>query len=670
MSSNSKSQPHSLPIGWTKEMNTTVIASSSFSSSRGAGKQGLVLGPADKKSESVTNHRRKKNRPTILWGIFSVLGDVQQRKMIRETYLKFYQDLPSNMERDRICSLNEYISAYEEGGNNRFLIENCQIAYVFVVGGNPNGPTELMKPNATFPISIDGYVDEKEDCENDLVSLNIKENMEDGKSQTWFNYASLVNQHLDGSFDYILKADSDTLVFVPSFLKYLASSPSKKTSGSVNGSSIGDNSDVQIERVYGGFAHFNTSCNPNQQNHNHPCPLHLLGDMYMGGPLYFMSQDLAEFIVSDEVDRGQLQIGHEDVDIGNYVFSHPLPIKTIQVDPRHVLLARLINCRWERTTDKSMIFHTAYWAHSEDLGIWPGPFFKEERNFRKMWRQFQGYWNELGSKTKHPEKDIFRLHDLPSSSIGNNLIHMNDYIFSRQDFDSSPIVIESRKLIFFTITGIADTTWRCLFRRILNYKDWRDPSKQFEGLTYLSNYTTRKASEMISSPDYIKAMFVRDPKLRLIDTYEEHVRQTEGRFMLWSCCGGDQNCVDAILKDFSYFAKRKIPDCDEPYWRPQGRQMEPRFYRYLNFIGHYATIQKDSEQLLKRIGVWEKYAERGWGEDGNQNVFHDATMLDKSTFEKYYTTPELEKAVQKLNKMDYSNPVLNLTRKVRFETSG
>jgi hypothetical protein len=32
--------------------------------------------------------------------------------------------------------------------------EDCQIAYAFFLGGNPDGPTELLKPNSSFPITI------------------------------------------------------------------------------------------------------------------------------------------------------------------------------------------------------------------------------------------------------------------------------------------------------------------------------------------------------------------------------------------------------------------------------------------------------------------------------------------------------------------------------------
>jgi hypothetical protein len=309
-----------------------------------------------------------RNQPTFVWGILSVLGDVKRRQMIRETYLRYYKDLGDN---DRICSLNDIV-------RKRIPYENCQVAYVFVVAGNPQGPTELVHPNASFPMTIhDSNFTTKEE---DVVILNIKENMEDGKSQTWFKYASMVVKDYP-SFDYVSKVDSDTLVFLPNFLEFAHLSLPKER---------------PVRRVYGGVQFFNTSCDINEENHPHPCPLPLLGDMYMSGSFYWMSADLAAFVASDAVDRAKLTIRHEDVDMGNFVFSHPQKINAINVHRKQVLMTRLMTLDWEYHTEAN--FKGILWGHSES-GFWPGPFFKAERNYRKLWQQFQG-WSLPGKKRK------------------------------------------------------------------------------------------------------------------------------------------------------------------------------------------------------------------------------------------------------------------------------
>jgi hypothetical protein len=246
------------------------------------------------------------------------------------------------------------------------------------------------------------------------------------------------------------------------------------------------------------------------------------------------------------------------------------------------------------------------------------------------------------------------------------LVRINDYIYSNQDFDSSPIVMESHKLIFFTVAGVADTAWRCLFRRMEGLEDWQDPQKQHDGLKHLSDFSVERASELMTSPEYTRAMFVRDPKVRLVSNYLEYVRRDNGEYILWPCCGGDPGCVDRTLKEFPYFLDI-IQECDEPYWRPQGRKMEPRYYELLNFTGNYVTLKEDSERLLKHIGAWDSYGSTGWGKGGTERVFYDAISLSRSEFQSFYPQQEIEKRAQKSFKMDYDNAVLHLTRKARMD---
>jgi uncharacterized protein (DUF488 family) len=85
-----------------------------------------------------------------------------------------------------------------------------------VVGGNPSGTTELMEFNDTYPITLNGQSLENSTDRYDTVYLNIRENMNDGKSQTWFRYATMVLEN--HYFDYIGKMDTNTLLFPDKFL--------------------------------------------------------------------------------------------------------------------------------------------------------------------------------------------------------------------------------------------------------------------------------------------------------------------------------------------------------------------------------------------------------------------------------------------------------------------
>jgi hypothetical protein len=245
----------------------------------------------------------------------------------------------------------------------RVELGDCQVAYVFFMGANPDGPTELVAPNSSFPMEIDRST--IQNAEEDIVYLNIKENMEDGKSQTWFKYGSMIAEEY--GFDYITKVDSDSLVFIPQFLDYvdktLKPSPYNK-------------------RVYGGIPFYSNSCEMNETNQPHACPLPLVGPYYFSGEFYFMSPDLASFIASDQVDRKKLAIYHEDVDIGNFVFSHPKPISSFPIENRHVLRYPEMNAN---NTITDFPFNDTFCAHTPS---WRGGWYKDSGQFMTTWKEF------------------------------------------------------------------------------------------------------------------------------------------------------------------------------------------------------------------------------------------------------------------------------------------
>jgi hypothetical protein len=299
--------------------------------------------------------KQQDNRPTFLWGIPTMMNDTTQRQLLRETYLSYYNTVQKNQE-NRICSLADL-------QKKRSKVEQCQIVYVFVVGGNPKGPTELVAPNASFPITMKPpSTSIKED---DVVFLNIRENLEDGKSQTLFKYGLMIADEY--GLDYVVKVDSDTLVFIPNFLEYAKETiPSKPA-----------------VPIYGGIPLFNNSCDPNVTD-THSCPLPLLGPHYMSGELYFMSRDVARFITSSNVDRAKLAIRHEDVDIGNYVFSHPLSIQSILVNRTKAMRSRGKGPLVDR-------FRTSLWAHTYSETRNANFNFKNLNYFRSIWRLYLVY---------------------------------------------------------------------------------------------------------------------------------------------------------------------------------------------------------------------------------------------------------------------------------------
>jgi hypothetical protein len=251
-----------------------------------------------------------------------------------------------------------------------------------------------------------------------------------------------------------------------------------------------------------------------------------------------------------------------------------------------------------------------------------------------------------------------------------------DYI-SQPGNDLSPIVIEKYKLIFFTNPQVGCTVWKQLFRRIMGLEDWWDPlvdshNPKTNGLVYLRDYSLEEATRLMNSPDYTRAMFVRDPKERLVSTF---TRKAFNGFVKTNCCQGNIACekkAQASLANFVTMTR----GCGEPHWRPQGERMDRQFFATLNFVGHMETSAVDVKALLKNIGAWNNFGKSGWGQDGNESVFASRRGVLHATSKgrnasprrlREYFTKELEEEVELIYYSDYQIPQLNLTmKKIEF----
>jgi len=240
----------------------------------------------------------------MLLGIFSTIlepkKEAETRQMIRDTYLSYNND-------SRVCSLQDYMRLRD---NNTGSANNCKVVYTFVIGGLEGGPTDHYRSKEPLTIDPDLF---KNIHESDVTYLNIKENMNEGKTPTWFKYcASLFGKY---RFDYSAKVDQDTMINMPHFLDFI----------------ITDLAPYPYNvRIYGG----NFIRNGIQTRFGH---------FYASGQFYFLSSDMAAFVSSDELDRegiidNQISRQHpsttkaphsEDLDMGTYVHHHPYPVKLV-----------------------------------------------------------------------------------------------------------------------------------------------------------------------------------------------------------------------------------------------------------------------------------------------------------------------------------------------------
>lgn len=260
-----------------------------------------------------------RTKPRFLFGIFSTLRehDSVRRNVIRRTYLA--------SDPNRICSIQELPRK-----------PRCQIVYTFVVGANATGVTDMVDQqpsNLTVDVREGHVVNEGSPVvsyEEDVTYLNLQENMEYGKSPSWFLYANSIVNELGA--DFIAKVDSDTLVFPNRFLDEFASLlPTKERPSNDTGFSMATRAEL---RVYGGIPNDSIGCGGLRRPH---CAK-MGGKTYMQGQLHFLSVDLSRYVTSIPRDlRHELFVPIEDLCTAKYVHSHPKPVLEAVVSPQQNL---------------------------------------------------------------------------------------------------------------------------------------------------------------------------------------------------------------------------------------------------------------------------------------------------------------------------------------------
>mmetsp|Transcript_28386 Transcript_28386/g.65893 ORF Transcript_28386/g.65893 Transcript_28386/m.65893 type:complete len:298 (+) Transcript_28386:139-1032(+) len=296
--------------------------------------------------------------------------------------------------------------------------------------------------------------------------------------------------------------------------------------------------------------------------------------------------------------------------------------------------------------------------------------------FRKRFGEGSGVEKQhIGVYPMHSYKAI----PLERLSDEDFKVSRSDVVYRQGTWDGSPIVLEEYRLIFFTIPKVACTVFKQLFRRIMGFPNWHihddiyphDPRRN--GLKYLSQYPKQKATSILLNPNYIKAMFVRDPKERFLSAYLDKAYATD--YVYKRCCPTAGACKKLARNSLEGFLK-VASVCYDPHWNPYTYRMEPKYWPLLNFIGSFETLQNDTQRLLERMGnnvhqdVWQTFGASGWGKDGTEGIFesHSSVIHATHSQEKFlqHYTPKLERIVEKFYDDDYQHPMLQ--RFVQKET--
>ena len=251
------------------------------------------------------------------------------------------------------------------------------------------------------------------------------------------------------------------------------------------------------------------------------------------------------------------------------------------------------------------------------------------------------------------------------------VVEEDDYIYSSH-LGAAPIVVESHKLIFFYVPKVSCTVWKQVFRRMKGYEDWKAKfphNSRTNGLTYLNQLNRTYATEIMNSPEWTRAIIVRDPKARFLSAYLDKVLHKNSTYIVGACCKSTQDCWKQAQTFSGFFDL--TDQCFDTHWRPQSQRMEPKYLPLLDFVGHVETLESDAKKLLKSIGAWEEYGKSGWGLDGSEPIYksrdsvHHATSKEGanawSRLSKFYT-PDLERKVEARYAVDYEIARFRLQR--------
>lgn len=273
-----------------------------------------------------------------------------------------------------------------------------------------------------------------------------------------------------------------------------------------------------------------------------------------------------------------------------------------------------------------------------------------------------------------------------SQYASERILSKDDYIYRPGPWDGAPVVVQKYKLLFFTVAKVGCTVWKQLFRRMAGYDNWKawnmkshDPN--INGLRYLYDYSLQDANNMMTSKEWTKAIFVRDPKARIVSAYLDKGRRKDGMYVSRHCCGGDAACGRRASESLDAFVNIALSNgttatattsscAQDPHWMRMTDRINPKFIPYMNFVGRFETVAVDARRLLQQIGAWDDFGATGWGVDGNETMFesNSATHATHATgnLTDYFGSTRTETIVQEFYAKDFVSDLLRQNEVARL----
>jgi len=303
-----------------------------------------------------------------------------------------------------------------------------------------------------------------------------------------------------------------------------------------------------------------------------------------------------------------------------------------------------------------------------------------------------GYYTSFprASNTRYHHKRALRHHVTTTDEITHDEFHhpimTHDDIIYDSFRNTVPVVNEEYRVIFFQVAKAASSEWLRFFMRLNNDPRWCSNGgnihdNKSNGLKYLSDYTLEEAQEMMTDPKWTKAIFVRDPKPRILSSFLDKAIEHSNHFIqnecrnYWLQDNNFENCLN-YHEHYDFFLYQITTTLqDNVHWRSIYSRIDEKWWPYINHVGYMENLSDDAKAFLQSIhssvsgiSAWDKIGTTGWSDNersceatiGSEGHFlaardtkHATNARDKLLS---YYTPKLERFVEAHYADDYDNP--------------
>jgi Sulfotransferase family. len=286
------------------------------------------------------------------------------------------------------------------------------------------------------------------------------------------------------------------------------------------------------------------------------------------------------------------------------------------------------------------------------------------------------------------------------STFNQSTIHSSKHPKVNQgDFPNEVYVNEEYRIIFFPVAKVACTEWLRFFLRLNNSPLWCTSgyqngihSAKRQGIKFITDYTLEEQTDMMTSQDWTRAIFVREPKKRIFSAFldKTHNKDWSNNFCPhYASLGGNKSeCIERRY-DFDFFVRKLIDKLStDPHWMPCYDYIDEKWWPYMTFISTMENVRHDAQILLKSVkssvdgvSAWDRIGRDGWGGDFKKMGCNDAgvrnntvaflearpeghkTDADNLNKEKKHYTRELEMIIEERYAKDLHNPYYHFPRR-------